>query len=151
MYIEACLCSVVFYIRPNLMQLHGLCKNTLVICCCWDADYRTVPCDFDVNKQIFQLAQQTLCVRLICSVLCCCMLWDVITIKLQNHWKPIHCNLVVLEPYSKATKTFQDLLIDSSYSTCRGRLLELEDSIPSAISSLLCEFSLVVIYVYRYR
>lgn len=55
MYVETCLCSMVFYIRPNLMQLHVLCKNTPVICG-WDVDYRTVPCDFDVNKKIFQLA-----------------------------------------------------------------------------------------------
>lgn len=49
------------------------------------------------------------------------MLWDVITIKLQDHWEPTHRNLgvtrVVLEPYSKGKKTFHDLLIDSSHST----------------------------------
>lgn len=49
------------------------------------------------------------------------MLWDVITIKLQDHWEPTHCNLgvtrVVWEPYSKGKKTFHDLLIHSSHST----------------------------------
>lgn len=68
------------------MQLHGLCK-TLVFCCCRNADCRTVPCDFDMDKQVFQLAQQTLCVQLICSVLYHCMLWDVIAVKLQDQLK----------------------------------------------------------------
>lgn len=89
--IEACFCSIVFYIQPNLMQLQTPCRNTPAICCCWDTDYRTVPFDFDVNKQKFQLAQQTLCVKLIWSVLCCCTLCDVIIKNLQNCWPLVHC------------------------------------------------------------
>lgn len=100
--IEACFCSIVFYFQPNLMQLQRPCRNTLGICCCWDTDYRTVPFDFDMNKQKFQLAQQTLCVKLIWSVLCCCMLCDVIIKNLQNHWALIHCWLGII-----CTKTVQ--------------------------------------------